>query len=322
VIDFRYHVVSLVAVLLALATGIVVGTSLLNQPLIEGLEGTTRDLTREKEDLRRQVTGLEGEVEFRDSYLTSVTPALTSERLSGATVLLVTLPEAEKRLADAVNDTLTGAGATVTARAAVRPEFFDQSKERMLGDLAGRLAVPGVSPASGQPYALAARQLAASLVTSETSGPRLDAARTALIAGLDEAGYVEVTGTPERLAELVVVVGGANLGSADGTQAEQAAAAARTGDVVVALVDEFDQAGRGTVVAGPPASAGQHGAVGIVRDDDAADAVSTVDTATSPFGRVAVVYALIEQLRGGAGQYGIAGSADQPLPDLTRSSTS
>jgi hypothetical protein len=322
VIDFRYHVVSLVAVLLALATGIVVGTSLLNQPLIEGLRATTRDLTREKEELRREVTGLTGEVDFRDSYLTAVAPALVNGRLSGATVAVVTLPEADRRLADSIAETLTEAGATVTARAAVQTDFVDQSKERMLGDLVARLAVPGVSNAGAEPYDLAARALAAALATTETSGPALDSPRTALIAGLDEAGFVELSGTPEKRAELVLVVAGAGIGESRGTQEEQDAAADRNGAVVVALSRAFDAAGRGSVVAGPPAAAGRGGAVALIRDDEAAETVSTVDAAMSPFGRVAVVYALIEQLRGGAGQYGIADSADQPLPDLPRSSTS
>jgi hypothetical protein len=44
-IDFRYHLVSLVAVFLALAVGIVLGTTALNGPLTRGLQSTEAKLT-------------------------------------------------------------------------------------------------------------------------------------------------------------------------------------------------------------------------------------------------------------------------------------
>ena len=44
--------------------------------------------------------------------------------------------------------------------------------------------------------------------------------------------------------------------------------------------------------------------------------VSTVDTADSPFGRVATAYALVEQIAGGSGQYGSGDAADSPLPEF------
>jgi hypothetical protein len=45
-------------------------------------------------------------------------------------------------------------------------------------------------------------------------------------------------------------------------------------------------------------------------------AVSTVDGIDSPFGQVAVAYALVEQIAGGSGQYGGADSGDAPLPQF------
>jgi hypothetical protein len=38
VIDFRYHLVSLIAVFLAVALGIVIGTTALNQPILNDIE--------------------------------------------------------------------------------------------------------------------------------------------------------------------------------------------------------------------------------------------------------------------------------------------
>ena len=55
----------------------------------------------------------------------------------------------------------------------------------------------------------------------------------------------------------------------------------------------------------------------LVRHDGALSAtVSTVDGVDSPFGQVAAAYALVEQIAGGAGQYGAADSGDGVLPQF------
>ena len=42
IVDFRYHLVSIIAVFLALALGIVVGTTALNGALLDSLKGSMR----------------------------------------------------------------------------------------------------------------------------------------------------------------------------------------------------------------------------------------------------------------------------------------
>ena len=43
-IDFRYHLVSLIAVFLAVALGIIIGTTALNEPLQANIEGQVTEL--------------------------------------------------------------------------------------------------------------------------------------------------------------------------------------------------------------------------------------------------------------------------------------
>ncbi len=69
------------------------------------------------------------------------------------------------------------------------------------------------------------------------------------------------------------------------------------------------------MVSGTPESAAEGGVVALVRaSGDASENVSTVDVADLSGGRIATVFALDEQLTGGAGHYGAVGATDGPLP--------
>ena len=61
-INFRYHVVSLTAVFLALAIGLVVGTAALNGPVADSLEDQVNALSKDNSNLRDQVNQYRDEV--------------------------------------------------------------------------------------------------------------------------------------------------------------------------------------------------------------------------------------------------------------------
>ena len=50
-IDFRYHLVSLIAVFLAVALGIVIGTTALNQPILADIKNQVTALEQDKRSL-------------------------------------------------------------------------------------------------------------------------------------------------------------------------------------------------------------------------------------------------------------------------------
>ncbi len=52
-INFRYHVVSLTAVFLALAIGLVVGTAALNGPVADSLNNTVNSLRKDNQQMRQ-----------------------------------------------------------------------------------------------------------------------------------------------------------------------------------------------------------------------------------------------------------------------------
>ena len=71
-INFRYHVVSLTAVFLALAIGLVVGTAALNGPVADSLEDQVDALSKDNSNLRDQVNQYRDEVNREEDFATEV----------------------------------------------------------------------------------------------------------------------------------------------------------------------------------------------------------------------------------------------------------
>lgn len=308
-IDFRYHVVSLVAVLLALATGILVGSSLLNQSLLDSQRATISSLAKEKDELRGDLTVTEGQVSYRDDYLASLNTTLLPSRLIGQRVVLVVLPRAAEKDVVALTKTLVEAGAQVPTTIAVNDDFFADdagdddgttNKAAERDALVKRHAQPDVQAKN------APDQLAGALM-AKVAGRTLEAPANNLLGQLDRAGFIQRRSGSDR-GDVAVVVAGAP--SEEPTEAET-----KTRSGAVALAGALDRAGMGTVVAGP-LSATVGGVIGTLRKSPASSEVSSVDTVDSPFGRVATAYALVEQIAGGSGQYGAGDAADSPLPEF------
>ena len=67
-ISFRYHLVSLVAVFLALALGIVVGTTALNGPITTDLRKQVNTLRSDRTTLANQVKALQARVDDSEQF--------------------------------------------------------------------------------------------------------------------------------------------------------------------------------------------------------------------------------------------------------------
>ena len=81
------------------------------------------------------------------------------------------------------------------------------------------------------------------------------------------------------------------------------------------LATALDQP-RDAVVAGPPLGSEGELIPTIRGDGELTEQVSTIDAADLLVGRVAVVFAILEQESGDAGQYGYSGSPDGPMPPI------
>jgi hypothetical protein len=320
VIDFRYHLVSIVAIFLALAVGIVLGTTLLQEPAVRSAQEVTAQLTKSKSELRTQMDVLQGREAGNDSFVAAMTPKLVAGDLAGQHVLLVEMPGSSTTYREAEQQVLTQAGAEVSGRVTLSDKFLDPTRVGVLDGLVNQLRPADmVFPTTATPWDKAAMLLGATFLTpdqAQTGTP--NPATAAVISGFETGGLISTDGDPDKRATLAVMF--APEKPFEGDRAETQAGA------LVSMADKFDAAGRGMVLAGAAAtSVVSGGAITAVRDEsEVSKRVSTVDTADMPTGRVVIVYALQEQLSGRAGHYGIGtgASASQPaLPTATPSPT-
>ena len=93
-IDFRYHLVSLASVLIALAVGIVLGAGPLNSGILESVNNEVKTLRADKADLRTQLDAVTNSVDLHQSFEAARLPDLVAGKLEGRQVVVVALPGA------------------------------------------------------------------------------------------------------------------------------------------------------------------------------------------------------------------------------------
>jgi hypothetical protein len=310
VIDFRYHLVSLIAVFLAVALGIVIGTTALNEPILADIENQVADLEQDKRALEDRTQQLQTQLDTADSFEQAVAPALVAGALAGRSVLLVSTNEdVAPETVEQVTALIAEAGGTVSGAISLRPEYSDPSSASGLQNY-----VTG----SGRPAGLQlpetddAGQLVASLIgqvfmTPPGGTPPDATAVSSVLAGLtalDVLSQDTDTVTPADYA--VVLTSGAFTGDD----------AAERNTTLVELVSALDAAGSGAVVTGDAAAAGENGLIGAVRADPTLSAaISTVDNVGTAAGRISTVLALGRESQGTSGKYG-TGEDTQPVPPV------
>src|SRR3954449_6342920 len=103
-LDFRYHALSLVAVFLALAIGIVLGVTIGDSLLSDAEKSLRGNLRANVVNAREDASKARGQVASRDRMLDQIYPALTSGRLSGDRVALVSWGPLPNRVESSVRD--------------------------------------------------------------------------------------------------------------------------------------------------------------------------------------------------------------------------
>lgn len=306
-IDFRYHLVSIVAIFFALATGIILGAGPLGEEVDETLVEQLASIRERNQELQDRVDALEGDIEYQETFVQAVAQRVVDGQLDGRRVLLVVLPEASDQLRDSVRADLEAAGASVSATLTILPAWTDAESETVLDglgvELVSRSGVP--LPEDGNGYDRGSAVLAGALL----AGPddEVEGVDAAAIGRFAESDLIAVDGEVESESSLAVVVAAAP----DEDDPE------RRNATLGSLVDALDAAGRGAVVAGPAPAAADNGLLTLIRDRS--NGVSTVDSAELLSARLGVVPAAVEQEQGGVGHYGRLNAVGGPLPELTDS---
>jgi len=311
VIDFRYHLVSLIAVFLAVALGIVIGTTQLNGPVLTNLQGQVTALQADKRGLEDHTQQLQTELDGVGSFDEAIGPTLVANSLAGRSVLLVVAsPDVQTDVVEGLTALLGSAGATVTGTIRLSDTYADAATA---ASVESYLAGPGLPPTVTVPdSADVGAEIAAVLsqvlmvpgATRPNAGvPPSTIDSSTVLAGLEELDVLSRDTSSVSPADFAVVLGAGAMGGQD--------AGARAA-ALVDLASALDTQGSGAVVAGDLV-AGEAGLVTAVRSDPENVTLSTVDNVTTAAGRISTVLALAAEGRGTSGQYGV-GKNTQPVP--------
>ncbi|SDG42631.1 Copper transport outer membrane protein, MctB [Lentzea fradiae] len=307
-ITLRYHIVSITAVFLALAVGVVLGSTAISGRLLSGLSGEKNTLAQRVSDLENHRNALNAKLGEADEFAAAVGPLAVKDRLTDRTVVIVTTEDARPSDRDAVSGLLKAAGATVTGEVQLTAAFADPSRGDQLRDLVARLQPAGSQlPTAADPGTRAGGLFGTLLLLNPSNNEQQATPEeaAAALAGLSNAGFVKATSGVKPAQLAIVLTGGAAEGD---SAADRASTIAR-------FSTQLDRSGAGVVLAGGDGSANGTGAIGVIRaDTNATSVLSTVDNADTPAGQAVVVMALREQLEGRSGRYGVAGNAEASAP--------
>ncbi|MDP3969205.1 MAG: copper transporter [Nocardioides sp.] len=307
-ITFRYHVVTIVSVFLALAIGIALGGGPLKGEVDNSLVTQVETDRQTIGTLRGQITGLEVATDYNDDVVRTVAPSVLGDRLAGRPVAVVALPGASATVVSEITTMVEEAGGTIGGTYRAGEALLDPEQRALADQLGDQLAAdtPGVAlPEGASGYERVGALLARAIATTEDAGAEVDDASDGILAGLGTASLFTAEGDVSQRASLVLVLAGS---------AEQLPAGAER--VTLALARAVAAGSGGVVIGGPTNSARPGGLVAAVRADvGGARELSTVDSVNRAAGRLAAVLALGARARGEIGHHGAVDAADGVVPD-------
>jgi hypothetical protein len=304
-INFRYHIVSLMAVFIALSVGIAVGVSL-SPSVDQGLLQQAAQDRKQVSDLRAELDRRKALDNYRNAYDEQVGEAVTAGVLNGQRVAMVAMPDAPASVVRSISNAVVVAGGTVVRDVKVNAEAFDASNAEdvtdALGNYFGPLGLNDTMSAATRLGVAVGRSIGSKEVEDR------DALAIAVGESLERRGLVTISKESAAQAQVIVVV------------AAPASDPRPTPEELTAHV-QFDvglTTRAGVVLAGPNSEDIEGTDVLAVRSDPTAvDSLSTVDVADLSSGVTTVVLAGKERLLGRPSQhYGALAKADAPLPEL------
>jgi hypothetical protein len=306
VINFRFHLVSIVAVFLALAIGVVMGYGVLGQPTVEGLQNRIDSVEANAEARRRENDDLREQLERLEAASAATDPFAVTDRLTDVPTLVLAVRGVDGAVVNQTVELATTAGGDA-------PGVLWLEEKWTLADAADVTALAQAVGTDATRKAAVRDAGLAALVDRLAAGRTLD---DDLLRTLADAGFLTFEnvgdGATTTLADLggvgsraLLVVGSAGSVPARLVVAPFARASVDAGlplTVGEAFVAADDGPGRGALV-------------GDVRADDAlAKEVSTVDDLDHPTGTAVAVLALADLGRDVVGHYGFGDDASAPAP--------
>lgn len=302
-ITLRHHLLTIVAVFLALAAGIVlgggplsdVGTRVANAGASSGQDGAAGD---------------DAAAAYTESVVAALDAPVVGGRLADTSVTVLTLPGADEQLVTALTGQVEASGGTVGARYDLAAALVDPGQKSLVDTLGTQLQTQqakGDVPADATTYDRIGQLLGLASATTEAGAKEANGTSRAILDAFSGAGLIGDPGDGGARSPLVLVV----LGT-DPATGEDAAATDGSDAILAGLVSGLARAATGVVVVGTTDDGGD-GQLGRLRADPAAAGVATLDGVDTTAGRIATILTLQRSLTTPGGAFGASGS-DGPLP--------
>jgi hypothetical protein len=307
-INFRFHIVSLIAIFLALALGVVIGAGVIDRGVVSALNDSLDRVESKSDRIKAENDKLADENSKLSGAITAEEPFAVDGRLVGETTGVIAVRGTDDTKVKQTATAATQAGAQV-------PGILWLEDKWNLGDADSVRALQDALGVSTRNKAAlrneAWRQIGVRLATPPADVPSDD-----MLVALDDAGFVayeSLSPTAGSYAEFpgrdasFVFLTGTNAAVPAATVVVPAADGLHAASVPLVLADQWVE-----VTDGPSRGA----ALQPVRDGNLGRTVSTVDDLDQPMGPTTVILALADLLRipPVVGHYGY-GPGTQPLPD-------
>jgi len=306
-VNLRYHVVSLIAVFLALTVGIVMGSTVVDRVTVDALNERVTSVGKSVSNAQAENSRLSNQLNTVADFANQARDQLVHGRLKGVPVMVTAVTGVDRKHVDELRQALVGSQATMAGTLWLTAKMR-LDNENDLRSMATLLNV-GVD----RPEVL--RRQALAKLTEALAGST-DGTPNATLAALVAAGFVAYEAPPGQatatIAPNAALPQGLRLVVVSGAGAD-------VGDdqVAMPLAQDLSVSPTRFVAAesGQDSAGGRGVFVGLVRKNDAiASRVSTVDNMESPMGQAAVVLALEELGGSRTGHFGVGPGAERLVP--------
>ena len=294
-ITLRHHVLTIVAVFLALAAGIVLGGG--------PLSDVGPAVTSASKERASAPTETDAKGAFTEAFVSTLAPPLAGGRLADRGVALVTVPGADEQLVTALAGQVEAAGGAVTARYDLGADLVDPAQKSLVDTLGSQLLTQqadGLVAAEASTYDRIGQLIGLAVASKEADGEDPTRRTRAIADAVTGAGLMTKPADVARRAPLVLLV----LGSDADDEGSDA--------ILAGLAAGLASQATGVVVAGTVADGGS-GQLGRLRTHPAAASVASLDGIDTVAGQLATVMVLQRALTTPGGSFGASG-ADGAVP--------
>ena len=288
VYDLKYHLTTIVAIFLALAVGIVVGSSLIAGSSVKGLEDQFGKLREENRQVRQATETLSDQIQQHTEFERSVAPVLVKSRLYGRNVAIIQTGDYVTATQSAMS-ILEQSGASiisVTTFTNLKTASAHKRMERAMRKISGE----PIEPDQLQSVVLGI------IAESVANGSNPDAMDI-----LEHNGLLSTSGDYDKRVSRIVLVGGSARSLPKGTNI-----------LDLTLIDKLKALGISTLVGVEPLDV-----VSSYIPAYHTKQLATVDNVDQYMGQVALVYAVW----GESGRFGVKRTSDRVVPESLSPST-